>query len=190
VRWERTAKHAQRSATAGSYLLRTSHTEWDLERVLRTYWQLNDVEKTFKSLKSDLGLRPVFHRRRDRIQSHLFIAVPAYHAVHLIRRRMAEGGIRDSWPTLREKLSTWMRLTTVLKREDGRWIETRQDSRPDPDAAHIARLVGVHPGLHRRRRLYPARPETPTPEPPAPEGPAPEGPASAAGEADRGDSGD
>ena len=76
----------------GACILRTSHTDWDLETILRTYHRLTDIEAVFRELKGELGLRPIWHTREDRIQAHLFIAVLAYHAVQLIRTRFARTG--------------------------------------------------------------------------------------------------
>ena len=132
-------------------MLRTSHTDWDLERVARTYWQLADIEFTFRVLKSDLGLRPIWHSKRDRIRAHLFLTVLAYHAVHLLRRRLARRDIHDSWETIRRKLAYWVRQTTTLLTERGERVECRQDSRPDQQAAALAQAVGIQPGLHRVR---------------------------------------
>ena len=61
--WERTTAHATGDAQAGTYVLRTSHTDWDLERTVRTYWQLTEVEATFRSLKSEMGLWPIWHTK-------------------------------------------------------------------------------------------------------------------------------
>ena len=155
VRWERNDQHARKDARAGTYVLRTSHTDWDLERVARTYWQLTEIEATFRSLKSEIGLRPIWHAKRDRIRAHLFIAVLAYHAVHLLRRRLGAHGIHDSWETIRRKLSNWMRLTSTLVTAGGERIECRQDTRPDPEAAALARAAGVQPELHRVRTRTP-----------------------------------
>ena len=47
---------------AGAYVLRTSHVDWDIETILRTYWRITDIEATFRSLKSELGLRPIWHQ--------------------------------------------------------------------------------------------------------------------------------
>lgn len=151
VRWQRNDQHARKDARAGTYVLRTSHTDWDLERVARTYWQLTEIEATFRSLKSEIGLRPIWHARQDRIRAHLFIAVLAYHGVHLLRRRLGAQGIHDSWQTIRRKLAHWMRLTTTLVTADGECIECRQDCRPDQEAAALARAAGVQPQLHRVR---------------------------------------
>ena len=155
VLWERNDQHARQDARAGTYVLRTSHTDWDLERVARTYWQLTEIEATFRSLKSEIGLRPIWHAKRDRIRAHLFIAVLAYHAVHLLRRRLGAHGLHDSWETIRRKLSNWMRLTTTLVTAGGERIECRQDTRPDPEAAALARAAGVQPELHRVRTRTP-----------------------------------
>ena len=151
VLWERNGQHASKDARAGTYVLRTSQADWDLERVVRTYWQLTEIEATFRSLKSEIGLRPIWHEKQDRIRAHLFIAVLAYHAVHLLRRRLGAHGCRDSWETIRRKLAGWVRLTTTLETAGGERIECRQDSRPDLEAAELARAAGVPPALHRVR---------------------------------------
>ena len=151
VTWRLNATGAARDERAGSYELRTSRTAWELEQVVRTYWRLTEIEATFRSLKSELGLRPVWHRRQDRIRGHLFLGVLAFHAVHALRRRLAQRGIHDSWWTIRNKLAGWERVTSTLRTVEGRLIENRQDTRPRTEAALIARAAGVEPQLHRRR---------------------------------------
>ena len=94
IRWNRNDRHALHDAGAGSYALRTSHADWDLETVVRQYWRLTDLEATFRSLKSEMGLRPIWHSKSAQISAHLFIAVLAYHAVHLLRA--PAGGARHS----------------------------------------------------------------------------------------------
>ena len=144
-------KHAAVDAAAGAYMLRTSHTDWDVERVLRTYWTLTEVESTFRELKSTLGLRPIWHRLDRRISGHLFIAVLAYHGVHLIRMRLKARGVHLSWASIRNRLANWVRITTTLQEVGGSQICMRQDVRPDAAAFEISRAAGVVPRLHRRR---------------------------------------
>ena len=69
----------------------------------------------------------------------------AYHGVHLLRKRLAQAGLRSSWETIRRQLAGWVRLTTSLRAADGRWIQCRQDSRPDAKAAELARAIGLPP---------------------------------------------
>ena len=112
---------------------------------MRTYWQLSDIEATFRSLKGEVGLRPIYHSKRERIRAHLFVAVLAYHAIHLVRQRLAAAGNHASWTTLRHKLANWVRQTTTLQREDGRWIETRcSDARM---TAQLRVFVVKRPGV-------------------------------------------
>ena len=156
IRIEPNGKHPARDAQAGMYMLRTSHTQWGPERVVQTYWQLSEIEAAFRSLKGEAGLRPIFHVKPSRIRAHLFLAVLAYHGVHLLRKRLAQAGLRSSWETIRRQLAGWVRLTTSLRAADGRWIQGRQDSRPDAKAAELARAIGLIPGLHRMRTSHAA----------------------------------
>ncbi|MFT6242005.1 MAG: transposase, partial [Akkermansiaceae bacterium] len=57
------------------YKLRTTLTDWDDETLWRTYTMLTDLESVFRSLKSELGMRPVYHQKEDRCDGHLFITV-------------------------------------------------------------------------------------------------------------------
>ena len=78
------------------------------------------------------------------------------------RKELAQAGLRSSWETIRRQLADWVRLTTSLRAADGRWIQCRQDSRPDAKAAELARAIGLMPGLHRMRTSH-AADATPSP---------------------------
>ena len=152
VRWSRTAEHEASDLRAGTYVLRTSHTDWAPTRLAETYWRLNDVEATFRSLKGEIGLRPIWHTKQDRIRAHLFLAVLAYHGVHLLRTLLQRKGIRTSWAGLRNQLSGWVRVTTTMRTKEGQLISIRQDTHADSEEAALARAVGVEPRLYRQRR--------------------------------------
>ena len=151
VRWQLNGKGIERDDRVGTYELRTSCADWDLEEIVRTYWRLAEIEATFRALKSEMGLRPVWHRKRERIRAHLFVAVLACHAVHLLRRKLALAGICDSWATIRNKLAHWDRVTTRVRTVDGRLIENCQDTTPGREAVEIAKALGVQPQLHRKQ---------------------------------------
>ena len=91
-----------------------------------------NLEAVFRSLKTDLGLRPVHHQIERRVEAHLFISVLAYTFVHTIRLQLKAGGIDDAWQTLRKTLSTQMRITTTLQRRDGCTVHVRKATRPEP----------------------------------------------------------
>jgi hypothetical protein len=95
------AIHWQRNQTLddtlpGVYCLRTNQDQWDEATLWRTYTMLTDLEAVFRCLKSELGLRPIFHHKTDRVAGHLFISVLAYHLVHTIRIQLKACGIHLS----------------------------------------------------------------------------------------------
>jgi len=65
---------------------------------------LTDLEAVFRSLKPELGLRPVYHHKEEQVDGHLFITVLAYRFVQIIRKHLQNHGIRERWSTLREIL--------------------------------------------------------------------------------------
>ena len=151
VRFKRQDKADVADAAAGSCVLRTSHTDWEAEKILRTYWRLTDLENTFRQLKSELGMRPIWHNTDARISAHMFITVLAYHAVHLIRTRLRKNDINLRWDSIRNRMEPWRRITTTQQTPTGQQVVVRQDARPSDEAATIARHVNVHVGAYRQR---------------------------------------
>jgi transposase len=94
----------------GVYCLRTNLLDWDEQRLWQTYSTLTDIESVFRSLKGELGLRPVFHQKEERADGPLFITVLAYQCVQVIRKTLKEHGISGSWATLRNTMSVRQRV--------------------------------------------------------------------------------
>ena len=112
LRWEKTPVPGTMLTDPGVYCLRSNELSWDAERLWRTYMMLTDLEAVFRSLKGELGLRPIFHSKEERSDGHLFISVLAYQLVQTIRRRLRAKGIHDSWSSLREVLAV-QRLSLI-----------------------------------------------------------------------------
>ena len=104
------------------------------------------------TLKGEIGLRPIWHVKQDRIRAHLFLAVLAYHGVHLLRTLLQRQGIHTSWAGIRNRLAGWMRVTTTMQTNAGELVSIRQDTLADAEEAALARAVGIEPQLHRQRR--------------------------------------
>ena len=66
IQWQRQEKDGTRQMHPGAYCLRTNKMDWDEETMWRTYVLLTAVESVFRGLKSELGLRPVFHQKQHR----------------------------------------------------------------------------------------------------------------------------
>ena len=127
----------------GVYCLRSSETDWDEEKLWRTYIMLTDLEAVFRSLKSELGLRPVFHHKEERADAHLFITVLAYQFVQILRRRLKEQDIDASWHTLRQWLGAQVRVTAVFQRPDGHALHMRKATRPEGRHLDICQALGI-----------------------------------------------
>ena len=98
----------------GVYSLRSNGLDWYADAKWKTYSMLTDVESVFRSLKSELGLRPIYHHKERRADGHLFISVIAYQAIQVLRTRMAQTGMTASWTTIRNALRTLPRITTAF----------------------------------------------------------------------------
>ena len=152
ITWTKRIKPGTAAMHPGVYCLRTTLVELDNATLWRTYTMLTNLESVFRSLKTDLGLRPVFHRIDARVEGHLFISVLAYHFVHMLRLHLKAQGIDDSWQTLREVLATQQRVTATLQRRDGRTVHVRKATRPEPHHHKINTILGLSPnpgGTHR-----------------------------------------
>jgi hypothetical protein len=145
IRWERQPVAGTMLTHPGVYCLRTNELTWDAERLWRTYTMLTDLEAVFRSLKSELGLRPIYHRTEARVDGHLFISVLAYQLVQLIRRRLRAHGISDRWSSLRAILAGQCRVTATFRRADGRTLHVRKATRAEPAQLAIIQALGSDP---------------------------------------------
>ena len=148
LRWEKHPQAGTMLTHPGVYCLRTNQTDWDSERLWRTYTLLTDLEAVFRSLKSELGLRPVFHHKEGRVDGHLFITVLAFQFVQIIRKRLREKGISDSWDSLRATARIQRRVTVSFRRADERMLHVRKSTRPEVElrAIYDALSLSLTPG--------------------------------------------
>ena len=95
------------------------------------YILLTQIEAAFKSLKSDLAVRPVYHQLEHRVEAHIFVAFLAYCLMITLRQEL-----RDSAPGLTsrevlDKLSAIMMIDVRIPTTDGRMLEMRRYSQPE-----------------------------------------------------------
>ncbi len=148
VNWTRRPQDGSMVTHPGVYCLRSSETDWNEDALWRTYTTLTDVEAVFRSLKSELGLRPIYHRKPARADGHLFITVIAYQLVQVIRTRLRARREHARWTTLRRVLEGQQRVTATFRRPDGRTLHVRTPRK-------TARAMRVHQGG--RRAASPGR---------------------------------
>jgi hypothetical protein len=106
---------------------------------------LTDLEAVFRSLKSELGLRPLFHQQEDRTEGHLFITVLAYQMGQTIRRKLAAQGDHLSGNGLREILAVQQRVTATFRQRDGRTQHVRKATVAEPALRRIYDALAIDP---------------------------------------------
>ena len=143
IHWVRQPVADIKDSLPGVYCLRTTHIELDETDLWRTYTMLTDLEAVFRSLKSELGMRPVFHQITKRVTGHLFISVLAYHLVHSIRYRLKKTGINSSWSELRKQLAGQSRVTISMQCRNDAVVHVRKSTRPEPRQQKIYSALGL-----------------------------------------------
>lgn len=130
-------------AREGRYLLRTNLAADDPELIWRCYMQLCFVEEAFRTLKGDLGLRPIFHQRPDRIEAHLFIAFLAYCLAITLRQQLRglAGGLMPR--AVLEKLATMQLLDVAVPTTDGRELLLVRRTEPSRDVQLLLDQLGL-----------------------------------------------
>ena len=134
ISWEKKPSREVRTETTGAYVIDTTHTDLPASGIWSLYMTLTKVEAAFRSLKTDLGLRPVFHHTADRTRAHLFVSVLAYYLLADIECRLQEANDTRSWSTIRSLLKTHVRITVSgTDPHTGRIHETRLSSKPEKE---------------------------------------------------------
>ena len=146
--WNEKKSLDNKSSINGVYCLRSNNTTMDEHTMWQTYTTLTDLEAVFRSLKSELGLRPIFHQTQSRVDGHLFITLLAYSIIHTIRYKLKREGIHYSWSKIRDILSSQVRVSTSMKCKDGSTLYIRQSTEPTPKQKEIydALKIDYHAG--------------------------------------------
>lgn len=117
----------------GRYLLRSNLTETDPAVLWQHYMTLTQIEEAFKTLKGDLGVRPIFHQKDDRIEAHIFVAFQAYCLQVTLGRRLHALAPGLTARAVLEKFASISLLDVQLPTTDGRTLLLTRYTQPDPD---------------------------------------------------------
>jgi transposase len=144
ISWqEESDKKALAEKLDGGYVLKTDRQDLTADEIWRLYILLTRVESAFRSMKSPLMERPIFHHLPHRTQTHIFLCVLAYHLLVSIEKRFLDQGIHTSWWSLRQELSTHQVVTVVLPTQDGRVLKIRKASSPEPIHRQIYQTLKI-----------------------------------------------
>ena len=138
----------------GAYMLKTDRADFTAEDAWRTYSLLTRAENAFRSMKSPLSERPIFHRLEHRVEAHIFLCVLAYHILNAVELTLRRAGMHTSWATIRDTLSSHQICTVVLPAENGDTLRIRKASTPEKTHREIYGLLGMDPGIIRPKRSW------------------------------------
>jgi hypothetical protein len=143
--WKQIHQQRAEERFSGCYFLRTSRMDLDEKQIWSIYTMLTNLEDAFRSLKSELGLRPVRHHKEERADAHLFIGVLAYHLLNTIQTKLTKNDIHIQWWRVRQFLSTHVRITTSMTTREGKRIHVRKSTQPELFHKHIYQALGLAP---------------------------------------------
>jgi transposase len=146
-----------RESREGAYLLRTNLQAESAEELWSKYMQLTEAEASFRALKSELSIRPLFHQLEPRVKAHVMVAFLGYALwvtlKHLLKRHPAADAKSsvsgaDSLPPMSPMkaialLSTLQSADIVLPTTDGREIRLRRITEPTPEQKSLLRQLGI-----------------------------------------------
>jgi transposase len=122
---------------SGVYFLRTSLTGPGEALVWTFYNTIREIEYTFRVLKTDLDLRPVFHKNDDSTMAHLHLGLLAYWIVNTIRYQLKQKGQTSCWREIVRIMNTQKCITTTAQNNKDEIISIRKCSEPEEKAREV-----------------------------------------------------
>jgi len=138
----------------GAYLLRTDRDDLSAKEAWLLYMTLTRAENAFRTMKSPLAERPIFHHLEQRVETHIFLCVLAYHLLVAIESTLLEQGCHTSWATIRQTLATHQVATIVLPTDGGKILQIRKGTTPEPEHVELYRLLEVPTEMMRPQRTW------------------------------------
>lgn len=148
---------AKRSTTEkldGSYILKSDRDDLSADQAWRFYMLLTRAENAFRSMKSPLLMRPIHHQRQERVETHIFLSVLAYHLLVAIEKTLLDQEVHTSWATVRETLRTHQVCTVVLPAGGGSVLRIRRASTPEPQHVELYELLRVPTKIMTPRKTW------------------------------------
>jgi len=124
-------------ASQGAYLLRTNCQEQDPRKIWRWYIQLTEVEDAFRIGKTDLGLRPIYHHRQDRVEAHILVCFLALVMWRSLEMWLQAKGLGNCARQVLHELDTIRSMDVILPVRDKAEIRLRLVAKPEKLAADL-----------------------------------------------------
>lgn len=128
----------------GHYLLRSNLTSEDPAVLWARYVQLTQIESVFRSLKTELGIRPIYHQLEHRADAHVLIAFLAYCLQVTLKNQLMIHAPGLTPAAVFEKLATIQMVEVWIPMLDGRWLIMPRHTQPDKDVQALLDHLHIH----------------------------------------------
>ena len=125
----------------GIYFLRTNLAGTDEALEWMIYNTIREIESTFRILKTDLDLRPIYHKNDASTMAHLHLGLLAYWLVNTIRYQLKQSGINDDWKEIKRKTSTQKSVVTTAQNSYDKIIQIKRCTEPTEDLKQIHKAL-------------------------------------------------
>ncbi len=125
------------NARSGIYFLRTSIEAKAEDMVWQFYNTIREIEATFRVLKTDLELRPIYHQKDENTMAHLNLGLLAYWLVNTVRYQLKANQIHMGWREIIRTMNTQKAVTTLAQNVHNQVIMIRRCSEPNPNVRRI-----------------------------------------------------
>ncbi|TRW89325.1 IS1634 family transposase, partial [Flavobacterium sp. GT3R68] len=137
MKWEVKESQVNQEKEQGVYFIKTSLKERDEQTVWRIYNCIREIESTFRTLKTDLDLRPIYHQNDESTMAHLNLGLLAYWIVNTIRYQLKVKKINHDWQEIIRIANTQKLVTTEIKDVLENTIEIKKCSEPSQKLREI-----------------------------------------------------
>lgn len=144
--------HEGKQTSYGIYFLRTSLNIKDELVIWNIYNTIREIESAFRTLKSELDLRPIYHKTDKATLAHLHLGILAYWLVNTIRHQLKCHNIHYQWNEIVRIGNTQKILTTRGQNTSDEIIEIRKSTDPDEKLAQLLEILKMPPRPFRKRK--------------------------------------
>lgn len=127
----------------GKYVLRTNMDMQDEVNIWEFYNVIRVVESTFRCLKTDLDLIPVYHKGDHGTKAHLHLAILAYWVVSVVQYQLRQQNVHTGWRDIVRILSTHKMVSTEMQRKEKSDVKIRQCTEPAEKVQTIYTMLDI-----------------------------------------------
>jgi transposase len=153
VVWEKLEEwRAWAELSEGCYLLRSNIVDWEAEQLWQAYIQLTEAEAAFRIQKGELGIRPIWHQKEERVQAHILICFLAYVLWKMLGQMCKRAGLGSEPRKVLDEIAQIKAVDVVMPTKQGAVIRNRCIARPTKAQTTLLQMLQLH--LPQRMKIH------------------------------------